>query len=155
MKYSELRLMSVPASERKFLLPYLLMADSSEDEVHRYLFDGEMFSISYENKTAGVILFTFPEKGEAEVRNMALDPAYRGKGIGKRILHVSMEQFKKRGLQRMIVGTANSSLENIAFYQKAGFRMFSVKKNYFSGYSGEIYENGIRTLDMLMFEKEL
>ena len=55
----------------------------------------------------------------------------------------------------MIVGTANSSIDNIAFYQKLGFRMAEIKRDFFKAYPTPIFENGIRALDMIVFEKEL
>lgn len=55
----------------------------------------------------------------------------------------------------MIVGTANSSIGNLAFYQKVGFRITEVKKDFFSKYPEPIFENGIQALDMIMFEKNL
>ena len=55
----------------------------------------------------------------------------------------------------MIVGTANSSIDNIAFYQKLGFRMAEIKRDFFKAYPTPIFENGIIALDMIVFEKEL
>lgn len=155
MRHTELSLAAVSSSERKSFLSYLLMADSSREAVEGYLFEGEMFSVLYEEKMAGVILFVFPEKGAVEIKNVALSPVFRGRGIGKALLHHSMKHYRNKGYDRMTVGTANSSLDNIAYYQKAGFRMVSVKKDFFSEYPEPVYENGIRALDMLMFEKEL
>jgi hypothetical protein len=55
----------------------------------------------------------------------------------------------------MIVGTTNSSIDNIAFYQKLGFRMAEIKRDFFKAYLTPIFENGIRALDKIVFKKEL
>jgi hypothetical protein len=53
------------------------------------------------------------------------------------------------------VGTANSSIGNLAFYQRVGFRMDHVRKDYFSYYREPRYENGIQIRDLLVFRREL
>lgn len=55
----------------------------------------------------------------------------------------------------MKVGTANSSISNIAFYQKAGYRLDSIQHDFFSNYKEPIFENGIQAIDLLYFSKEL
>ncbi|MEH7375259.1 hypothetical protein [Neobacillus drentensis] len=52
-------LVPVKSEERILLLDYLLMADESEEIVKHSINDGEMFSIGYEDKVAGVVLFCF------------------------------------------------------------------------------------------------
>ena len=52
----------------------------------------------------------------------------------------------------MIVGTADSSLENIAFYKRQAF-IKAVSKEFLLQYVPPIYENGLQAIDMIMFEK--
>ncbi len=48
------------------------------------------------------------------------------------------------------VGTGNSSLEESAFYQKAGFRIVGMDRNFVvRDYEEEIIENGNRCDDMV------
>ncbi|MCH6269112.1 GNAT family N-acetyltransferase, partial [Neobacillus citreus] len=105
--------------------------------------------------TAGVMLFTFHPDHVVEIKNMAISEKYQGMGIGKMAIKESFEVYRSRGFNKMIVGTANSSIANLAFYQKAGFRMSEIKKDFFKKYPDPIYENGIRALDMVLFEKNL
>nr|MBP6562703.1 hypothetical protein [Neisseriaceae bacterium] len=50
----------------------------------------------------------------------------------------------------VFVGTANSSLNQLGFYQKAGFRLSHIVPNYFiDHYPDPIIENGLRALDMV------
>lgn len=148
-------LKSVEQDHRKLYMEWLLLADESEEIVNGYINEGEMFSILYEGQAAGVILFTFHPGQTVEVKNMGLVKNYRGMGLGKTILQEAFEIYRAQGMQKMIVGTANSSIANLAFYQKAGFRMTEIKKGFFEKYPTPIYENGIRAMDMVVFEKIL
>ncbi|MEH7352612.1 GNAT family N-acetyltransferase [Neobacillus drentensis] len=151
----EVQLEAIEKEKRNLFFDYLLIADESEEIVIKYINDGEMFSICCEGKIAGVVLFMFHPNGIVELKNIALTEDYRGKGLGKLVVNEAFDLYKIKGLHKMIVGTANSSIENLAFYQKLGFRMVEIKKDFFKNYPEPIYENGIRAMDMVMFEKEL
>ncbi|GAE37515.1 acetyltransferase [Halalkalibacter akibai JCM 9157] len=75
--------------------------------------------------------------------------------MGKKIIAEAIQLYRLKNYKKMIVGTANSSIANIAFYQKAGFRLTEIKKGFFDKYPVAIYEDGIRAQDMIMFEKYL
>ncbi|RIO99278.1 GNAT family N-acetyltransferase, partial [Staphylococcus gallinarum] len=52
--------------------------------------------------------------------------------------------------------TGNSSIGQLAFYQKAGFRIVAVEMNYFvNNYEDPIYENGILCRDLIRLVKKL
>ena len=146
-----------PVEQRKRMsyLNYLLIADESEEVVKQYIDDGEMFTIQLDDQTAGVVLFIFHPDSVVELKNISLDSYYRGRGAGKLVIYEAFTFYKKRGFRKMIVGTANSSIGNLAFYQKVGFRMAEIKKDFFCKYPEAIFEDGIRAIDMVMFEKDL
>ncbi len=55
-------------------------------------------------------------------------------------------------------GTGNSGIGQLAFYQKAGFRLWRVERDFFSperGYPEGIEENGIPLRDMVWMDVEL
>lgn len=141
--------------ERLLFLDYLLLADESEAIVRQYINEGEMFSIHYEGNIVGVVLFTFDSKNIVELKNIAIAEDFRGLGLGKEVIREAFAIYQQQGFNQMIVGTANSSIANLAFYQKVGFRMASIKKDFFNYYPTPIYENGIQALDMVMFQKDL
>src|SRR5690606_11155526 len=63
---------------------------------------------------------------------------------------------RKQGFQELLIGTANSSFGQLALYQKTGFRIFEIRKDYFTQYYREpIYENGLQATDMLMLQLKL
>ena len=151
----QISLHMVKQEERSSYLEYLLLADESEQVVNTYISDGEMYAILFEENIAGVVLFTFHADDVVELKNIALASSSRGKGLGKLVVNEAFNIYKRRGMSKMIVGTANSSIGNLAFYQKAGFRMAEIKKDFFKKYPEPIFEDGIRALDMVMFEKDL
>lgn len=150
---STLALKEVSFSDRKNFMNLLLLADENEEVVNEYINEGEMFSISYKDKVIGVALFIVESPSIVELKNIALSSEFRGKGIGKEIIKSAFELYRKKSFTKMIVGTANSSIDNIAFYQKAGFRIAGIRKDFFEKYPEPIYENGIQAIDMIMFEK--
>jgi ribosomal protein S18 acetylase RimI-like enzyme len=151
----KLTLSPVGLESRKEYLPLLMIADESEDAVNKYISEGDLYSIKRNGDLAGVILFTPVNDLTVELKNFALLSDFRGKGLGKALINHALSLYKNRGLKRIIVGTANSSIDNIAFYQKAGFRMYEIKRDFFLDYPEPIYENGIRALDMVMFDINL
>ncbi len=140
---------------REAFLPQLLLADESEVAVRKYLDKGTLYKINCGELLVGVALVIPQTNTTIELKNIAIVPKYQGKGIGKEILRQLTEECQKDGYQTVLVGTANSSIDNIAFYQKAGFRMEAIEKDFFSHYPEPIYENGIRALDMIFFSKQL
>ncbi|WP_404469509.1 GNAT family N-acetyltransferase [Sutcliffiella horikoshii] len=150
------RLQLVESSDRLKYLPYLVMADESESVVKEYIAEGQMFAIIVgDDSVAGVALFVEESEGVIELKNIALDPGFRGLGLGKQVINLAFEIFKGQGFRKMMVGTANSSIANLAFYQKAGFRMAGIRKDFFLKYPEPIFEDGIQAVDMVVFEKEL
>ena len=101
------------------------------------------------------VIQTIECDGFSEVKNIAITPERQGQGIGKKALRFVEKILYDDGAQIMKVGTANSSISNIAFYQKAGYRLDSIQHDFFSNYKEPIFENGIQAIDLLYFSKEL
>ena len=101
------------------------------------------------NHLFGVAVIAF-EKDQAELKNLAVGESYQCRGIGKALIFKVKDYAKEKGALSIKVGTGNSSLLQLALYQKCGFRMQSIKKDYFSKYPEPIFENGIQCLDMVI-----
>ncbi len=138
------------------LIPLLLLAEPSErglrwglanlvDDVYR-MDDGEQLVGAATMRWNG---------DECELQELAIAPERQGQGLGKQFIEFLVAEAERRGKPQMIVGTANASIDNIAFYQKAGFRMDHVRQDYFRYYSTPVYENGIQIRDMLVFRRDL
>lgn len=150
-----MNLKAVPFEERYHYIDWLLLADDSKDAILSYIDFGDLYAIHIEDKLAGVILLIPLSEQAVELKNIALADDHRGKGVGKAAIEAAAKLYKDNGFEQINVGTANSSIENLVFYQKAGFRMFSIIKDYFADYDPPFYEHGIRGIDLIMFERHL
>lgn len=140
--------------ERERLLPLLLIADESETIVRAYIDRGALFAIRDGEADVGVLLLI--HEGDAvEVKNLAVAEGLRRQGIGRLAMAFAATWARDAGANFLTVGTANSSLDAIRFYQKAGFRMSGVKRGFFDAYPDPIWEDGIHARDMIMFELPL
>jgi len=90
------------------------------------------------------------EQHESEIIYIAVAHDLRNRGYGRAMIEVLFNEMRQRGVAALLVGTANSSLENIAFYQKCGFRLHSVRQNFFDYIQPPIVEHGIIMRDMLV-----
>ena len=140
---------------REAYLDLLKLADEGEAAVRNYLHDGRLFVARSGDEVLGAALYA-PVDGETvELKNIALYEDARGKGTGRALIEDGIARHTEMGFTRMIVGTANSSIGNLAFYQKCGFRVCGIRRDFFLSYPEPIWENGIRAFDMVMFEREL
>lgn len=152
---SSITIIAVAKEAREEHLPLLLEADPNEALVKEYLHHGDLFIIKREQRIIGVSLFTFPKPRTVELKNIAIKSTIRNQGYGKAVIQQATDLYKQRGYQEMIVGTANSSIDNIAFYQKLGFRLVDIEPDFFINYPMPLYENGIPTRDRLIFVKRI
>lgn len=142
-------------ANRESYKPLLLMADEDEAMLNRYIQQGDLYEVRIAEDIIGVALFIPVDEQTIELKNIALRQTYRGQGIAKEMIFQAETLFKRDGYIRMTVGTANSSINNIALYQKMGFRLYEVKRDFFYTYKKTIVEHGIQAHDLWMFEKAL
>jgi NAD(P)H-dependent FMN reductase/GNAT superfamily N-acetyltransferase len=90
----------------------------------------------------------------SEILYLGVDAAVRGRGLGRRLLQHAKDLLPSYG-RRLLVGTATSSLDNLAFYQRCGFRMSAVKQDHFDYVEPGTEEYGIPLRDMIVFEFEI
>ncbi|MCI3028240.1 GNAT family N-acetyltransferase [Desemzia sp. C1] len=134
----------------------LLLADPSRKIIEAYLTRAECFVMENQNQLIGayILLPTRPET--IELVNIAVQENFQNKGIGKQLIRHALERAKEEGFQTIEVGTGNSSIAQLAFYQKCGFRITGVDKDFFiEHYEEELMENGIPCRDMIRLSKSL
>lgn len=134
----------------------LLTADPSETLVKGYLERGRCYTLEINNQTAGVYILLQTAYDTAELINIAVDEKYQGRGIGKFLVKDGIQKAKNLGFKTIEVGTGNSSINQLALYQKCGFRITGVDKDFFiKNYEEEIFENGIQCKDMVRLSQKL
>lgn len=134
----------------------LLLADPSEKLVQEYFKRGQCFVAESDGKIIGeyVLLPTRPET--VEIVNVAVDECCQGKGIGKQLVNHAIQQAKVLGYKTIEIGTGNSGVGQLELYQKCGFRMTSIDRDFFiRHYSEEIFENGIQVVDMVRLSQDI
>ncbi|MBM7664060.1 ribosomal protein S18 acetylase RimI-like enzyme [Solibacillus kalamii] len=143
-------------NQEKVPLELLLLADPSKIIVEDYVAKGECFIAENEEQTIGVYVLLPTRPQTVEIVNVAVAENYQGKGIGKLLVSHAIRVAKTQGYKTIEIGTGNSSIGQLALYQKCGFRIVSVDHNYFiKHYSEEIYENSIQCIDMIRLSQDL
>jgi N-acetylglutamate synthase-like GNAT family acetyltransferase len=144
------------ADEVEDLMPLLLLAEPSESALRWSL--RNLSDAAYRMEESGVLVGAATmrwRKAPCEIIELGITPARQGEGLGKRFIEWLIAEGRRRGVAEMFVGTANASIGNIVFYQKCGFRMYEVRRDYFWYHREPIFEGGLRVLDMIVFRYDL
>jgi ribosomal protein S18 acetylase RimI-like enzyme len=148
-----------PGDGRDAYWSLLLLADESEPLVRSYYQHGDLYILEDETGTPlGLVLALPAGNADVELKAVAVTPDRHNQGIGKRLVSLVLADLRARGVRRVILGTGNSGIGQLAFYQKAGFRLWRIERDFFSperGYPEGIEENGIPLRDMVWMEREL
>jgi GNAT superfamily N-acetyltransferase len=146
----------VPAEQTERLVSVLQDADEGQERIRATLADPAHTSYA---ALEGAMLIgaatTRWEPEESEIIYIAVVPERRGGGAGKAIIFLLLEEARRRSVRSVLVGTADASLENIAFYLKCGFRMDHVRRDYFSYIQPPLIHNGIVMRDMIVFRFDI
>jgi ribosomal protein S18 acetylase RimI-like enzyme len=144
---------------RDVLLPLLALADDSMIQVRSYYQQGDLYVLCGDNGAPNGTTLVLPVAERiVQLKSVAVVPALQGRGLGQQMLRLVLEQLEAEGVRRVLVGTASCSVGQLAFYQKLGFRLSTIERDYFSverGYPEGIEENGIPLRDMVWMDRVL
>ncbi len=146
----------VRSSNLNVLLPLLRDAEEGDDRVIAAVEDvmtSAYLALDGERRVGAAVVRWSADA--SEILYVATVKALRGRGYGKAIISALIDEARNRNFCSIFVGTANASLSNIAFYQKCGFRINSVRKDFFAYFPAPVYENGILIRDMLVLRCDL
>ncbi len=113
---------------RSFTLPWSREAYENELSTNHF---ASYLVACYEEQVVGyagmwVIL------DEAHITNIAIDPAFRGRRLGERLMQEMMVQSMARGAERMTLEVRVSNLPAQRLYEKLGFVSHGVRKGYYT-----------------------
>lgn len=147
MKISE-----VPYTEMPMDL--LLQADPSAQKVTAYL-PKSICVIAEDNAMAvGVYVLMPIAEHVYELMNIAVSPEHQHKGLGSTLLQHAIATAQDSGARRIEVGTGSFGYQ-LGWYQREGFRVFTVVPDFFlTHYDGPIMENGVQLKDMIRLFRE-
>jgi ribosomal protein S18 acetylase RimI-like enzyme len=148
-----------PGPERDTYLPLLHLADDSEAQIRGYYQQGDLYVVDDEaGAPLGVVLAVPIPDGSVELKAVAVDASRHNQGFGRRMLAAVLDNLRQWGVRSVVVGTANSSIGALAFYQKVGFRLARIERDFFTperGYPDGLAEHGIPLRDLVWLELAL
>ncbi|WP_321401899.1 GNAT family N-acetyltransferase [Maridesulfovibrio sp.] len=145
----------VAVSPNKVPMHLLLEADPSEDSIKRYLDTSLCYLALKSDVPVGVCVLGRTDEATLELYNIAVCPSVQNQGVGTKLLSHAIEEARAKGFERIELGTGTFGYQ-LAFYQRAGFRVEAVIKNHFvDNYAEPIFELGIQLKDMLRLTLQL
>lgn len=140
-------------TNKKQYLALLLLADEQEDMIDRYLERGSMYVLEDDGVKAECVV-TDEGGGVLELKNIAVEPDFQGKGYGKALVDFLIRTYAGQYML-LQVGTGDSP-STIPFYESCGFCRHHLVKNFFTDhYDHRIYECGVKLVDMVYLQREL
>lgn len=129
----------------------LLLADPSKKLIQDYLESGMLFALSTDSHPIAVMVLQEISPDKLEIKNIAVDPQFENQGIATRLLQKAIDFTKKNRYQQLQIGTGSTSFKQLYLYQKIGFRVTKIKRDFFvKNYGQTIHENGLLLRDMLV-----
>ncbi|RAJ80313.1 aminoglycoside 6'-N-acetyltransferase I [Chitinophaga dinghuensis] len=139
-----------------FPMELLLLADPSEEMIQSYIYRSRIYAALKEKETIGICVVSMEEENVWEIRNLAVASHFQGQGLGQQLLQHVIAEAKLNKVAKLMIGTANASVGQLYLYQKVGFEITAIRKNFFlDHYDMPIVENGIPCKHMIMLEMVL
>lgn len=134
----------------------LMLADPSEKMIESYIYRGQSYVAENDSEIVGIIVLLPTRPFTIEIVNIAVIEERQGQGIGKKLIKYAIEISMEQGFKTIEIGTGNSSIAQLALYQRCGFQIVGIDRDYFiRNYPNEIVENGIPCRDMIRLSFEI
>jgi GNAT superfamily N-acetyltransferase/catechol 2,3-dioxygenase-like lactoylglutathione lyase family enzyme len=134
-------------------------AEDSARELDTYIDAGEVLIATVGDRVVGHLqLIDSPGDDASEIKNMAVEAAYRGHGIGRRLVEAAIDLAGAHDHSTVKVATAAADIGNLRFYQRVGFRMREIERDAFTpiaGYPPGLIFDGIRLRDRVWLDLQL
>lgn len=135
------------------------MAEDSAAQLDSYLNAGQVLVAVADDTVVGHLqLVDAADAQQSEIKNMAVATAYRGRGIGRALIHAAVDLVRAEHRSTLVVATAAADIDNLRFYQRVGFRMRSVERDAFTtatGYTPQTSPEGIDLRDRVWLDLDL
>jgi GNAT superfamily N-acetyltransferase len=133
-------------------------AEDSATALDAYIDVGEVLVARTHDRVVGHLQLVDDGADTSEIKNMAVEAAYRGRGIGRRLLDAAIDLARAKGHATLAVATAAADVGNLRFYQRAGFRLHSIERDAFTpslGYPVGLMVDGIGLRDRVWLDMDL
>jgi ribosomal protein S18 acetylase RimI-like enzyme len=133
-------------------------ADDSDEQIASYRDLGEILVAVDEGKIIGhAQVVGTDEEGTFEIKSLAVREERRSQGVGAKLVAAACEHCRLRGGRLVFVATAAASIPALQFYQRQGFRVQRVIRDFYSPERGyrPLKLNGIRLRDEIILDLDL
>lgn len=133
-----------------------LRADPSRELVADYLSQGEVFEMRKGTRLAATIILLPLSATQLEIKNIAVAPQLENQGLAKVLLNFAKGYAHEHHYSELVIGTGSTSFKQLYLYQKVGFRVIGVKRNFFiDHYHHPIWENHLQLRDMIVLKMKV
>jgi lactoylglutathione lyase len=133
-------------------------AEDSAAELDSYIDAGEVLVAVTDSGVVGHLQLIETAVDTSEIKSLAVEPAHRGRGIGRTLIQAAIARTRARAHATLAVATAAADLDNLRFYQHAGFRIRAVERDTFTpslGYPAGLLVDGIPLRDRVWLDLNL
>lgn len=128
----------------------LIIGDEQEDMIDRYLQRSRLFIGYIDGTPCACCAVTIERDGIVEIKNLAVLPQFRMRGIGRSMLQ-HVENIIPSGIYQLGTGETPATLH---FYKRCGYAYHHRIPDFFTdNYDHPIIEEGIRLKDMVYLRK--
>ena len=122
----------------------LLDADPYKKMVDSYITRSTVFEVRNVDKLVGIVALLPTRPETLEIVNIAVAPEQQNLGIGTQILDKMIAAAKTAGYSTLEIGTGSNSYQQLHLYQKVGFRMSWIDKDFFiNNYPKNVIEDAL------------
>jgi peptidyl-dipeptidase Dcp len=106
------------------------VAEGLAEFYHRYNPDKDRVWIcEHKEKIIGFLLLMHREGNAAQLRYFLIEPAYRGIGLGKKLMTLCMEYLHERGYASSYLWTTHELYAAASLYKRHGFKLTEEKES--------------------------
>lgn len=134
----------------------LLLGDESPESVADYIERGDCYIAVDKGRAVGVCMLVRTHPLTVEIVNLAVDPAFQGRGIGSDLISYVLRAARKEGHRRIEIATGNVENGPLHLYRSFGFEPVEIERDYFPKYyPAPIVEAGQECRDLVRLRMEL
>lgn len=136
-------------------IPYslLLLADETKEAIDKYIHQSVIYVLGYAQEIIAVCATAMISEGVMEIKNIAVREDWQNKGVGYRFLLDIIDKAREQECSELIICTPDCAKKQLYLYQKAGFRISDIVRDYYRNHYPEpIYENGVQLKDMVILK---
>jgi ribosomal protein S18 acetylase RimI-like enzyme len=133
-------------------------ADDSQEQIDRYRDLGDVLVAVEGDLLIGQVQVVDTDQSDTfEVKSLAVLEYRRSQGIGAALLAAAAGHCRERGAKRLVLATAAASIPALQFYQRQGFRISHVIRDFYSAERGyrPMELNGIPLRDEVILDFNL